>query len=136
MWISCVILVLAAAGYALWPLFVKTDDVPSAAPAETDADYLTARKTALYRNIKELEFEYKMGRLTQAGFRQLEKEYKCEAADILQKLDMLNALAIDASAAKARVIINDDDKTGACPACGSKTIPGKKFCADCGARLQ
>jgi len=41
------ILFLEAGGCALWPLFVKTFDEASAGPpSETDADYLTARKTS------------------------------------------------------------------------------------------
>jgi hypothetical protein len=126
MWISCVILVVAAGAYALWPLFAGASDESDGLPAETDADYLVARKTALYRNIKELEFEYKMGRLTESDFRRLETEYKGEAVEILKKLDVLTAPTIEPE---------PDGKSDACPACGAKTIPGKKFCADCGARL-
>jgi len=128
MWISCIILVLVAGGYALWPLFAKTSDGSVVTPAETDTEYLIARKTALYRNIKELQFERKMGRLAEADFRRLEMEYKDEASEILQKLDMLN---------DSTKIQNQQStiQNQICPSCGSKTIPGKKFCADCGARL-
>jgi len=126
MWISCVILVFAAGVYTLWPLFAKTYKENAESPSETDADYLVTRKTAIYRNIKELEFEYKMGRLTDVDFQRLEAEYKDEAAEILQKLDDLNASGIKPE---------QDANADSCPACGAKTIPGKKFCADCGARL-
>ena len=126
MWISCVILALAAGGYALWPLFGKTFDESVELPSETGADYLTDRKTAIYRNIKELEFEYKMGRLAESDFQRLEAEYKNEAVEILQKLDALNVNLITPET---------DAKTNTCPSCGAKTIPGKKFCADCGAKL-
>ena len=155
MWISCVILVLAAGGYALWPLFAKTLDEnaenaeSAGSPTETDADYLAARKIALYRNIKELEFDYKMGRLAEADFRKLETEYKGEAAEILQKLEILKASsaiekppALSGTRAECPQFSEHDDETSrvpmsadVCPACGAKTIPGKKFCADCGARL-
>ncbi|MDR0311738.1 MAG: hypothetical protein LBJ21_09140 [Acidobacteriota bacterium] len=132
MWISCVILVLAAGGYALWPLFAKTFDESEsgaeARPAETGAEYLTDRKTAVYRNIKDLEFDYKMGRLADADFQRLEAEFKGEAAEILQKLDMLNDHVTTPASAP-------DIREGFCPGCGAKTIPGKKFCADCGALL-
>ena len=135
MWISCLILVLAAGVYALWPLFAKRLGESAASverqadsSAETDEDYLTARKTAIYRNIKELEFEYKMGRLAEPDFRRLESEYKSEAAEILYRLDMLNAAPIPIPPPESEI----DD---VCPTCGAKTIPGKKFCADCGARL-
>jgi len=155
MWIPCVILALAAGAYALWPLFAKTFDETSEATGETDTDYLVGRKTAVYRNIRELEFEYKMGRLTESDFRALETEYKDEATEILQKLDALNALSdIDArgvspvcseergqnanvpgEAGSFAITPEPDAKEDACPACGAKTITSKKFCADCGARL-
>ena len=154
MWISCVILVLAAGAYALWPLFSKIPDESAGPPAETEADYLTARKTALYRNIKELEFEYKMGRLAEADFQRLKAEYKDEAVEILKKLDMADTSTVDTSMVIAKspalpgttaICPQYSEHAGetplvpmsdACPACGAKTIPGKKFCADCGARLQ
>ena len=126
MWISCVILALAAGGYALWPLFGKTFDESVELPSETGADYLTDRKTAIYRNIKELEFEYKMGRLAESDFQRLEAEHKNEAVEILQKLDALNVTLITPKT---------DTETNTCPYCGAKTISGKKFCADCGAKL-
>ena len=127
MWISCLILVLAAGAYALWPLFEKTFDETVLPPTETDNDYLASRKTAIYHNIRELEFEHKMGRLTQADFQRLDTEYKGEAAEVLQKLDTLNNVPA--------TIQEPDRKAAFCPDCGAKTIPGKKFCADCGARL-
>jgi len=127
MLISCVILALAAGVYALWPLFGNIVDESAGSAAETDTAYLTARKTAIYRNIKELEFEYKKERLSETDFLRLDAEYKGEAAEVLHKLDMLTATAIKPE---------PDNKADACPACGTETIPGKKFCADCGARLQ
>ena len=130
MWISCLILVLTAGVYTLWPLFVKIVDENAPLRTETEGDYLTGRKAAIYRNIRELEFEYRMGRLTETDFRQLETEYKREAADILQKLDELSAPVSPVT------MPEPNDKTYACPVCGAKIIPDKKFCADCGARLQ
>ena len=85
------------------------------------------RKTAIYRNIKELELEYKMGRLAESDFQRLEAEHKNEAIEILQKLDALNVNLITPKT---------DTETNTCPSCGAKTISGKKFCADCGAKLR
>ena len=132
MWISCLILVLAAGVYVLRPLFVNAVYKSVTPPTETDNDYFTGRKTAIYRNIKELEFEYKMGRLTETDFQQLETEYKGEAAAILQKLDEMKSP--DAPEIKPAPPAHDD-KADACPSCGAIIIPDKKFCADCGARL-
>jgi hypothetical protein len=137
MWISCVILTLAAALYVLRPLFGATapDGDERTAPAETTGDYLRARKAALYRNIKDLEFEHRMGRLDAADFQRLETAYKGEAVEILQKLDRHRLDEQTANAVASGTKSKHGRKTGFCPDCGAKVIPGKKFCADCGARL-
>ena len=134
MWILCAILFIAAGGYALRPLFEKTFDESAWPEAETATDYLVGRKTAVYHTIRELEFEYKMGRLTESDFERLESEYKGEAAEILEKLDTLNDPSVR-SESEPDAEPKPDAETGACPACGAKTITGKNFCADCGARL-
>ena len=91
-WILCAALVLLAGGYVLLPLFRE----PKAALdidllAETELDRLLDRKTVIYRNLKDLEFEYAMGRLSDADFHRLEADYKNDAAIILAKLDQLGA---------------------------------------------
>ena len=131
MWISCAILTFMIALYVLRPLFEKAAVASSEIPAETECDYLINRKTALYRNIRDLEFEHGMGRLSEADFQQLEMMYKGEAVEILQKLDRLNGLGTTAN----RPNLKQKPQMDKCPACGAEIIPGKKFCADCGARL-
>ena len=39
--------------------------------AETELDRLLDRKAVIYRNLKDLEFEYAMGRLSDADFHRL-----------------------------------------------------------------
>jgi UDP-galactopyranose mutase len=39
--------------------------------AETELDRLLARKAVVYSNLKDLEFEYKMGRLSEGDYRRL-----------------------------------------------------------------
>ncbi len=146
LWILCAALVLAAGGYVLRPLFRE----PEAAPdidllAETELDRLTDRKTVIYRNLKDLEFEYAMGRLSEADYRRLEADYKNDAAVILAKLDKLgasedldNAMENEIASRKAKLFGRRPDKaseTPKCPSCGAEIISGKKFCADCGQRL-
>ena len=58
---------------------------------ETEMDRLLDRKTVVYGNLRDLEFEYKMGRLSESDFQQLGAAYKKEAAGILQRLDNLSA---------------------------------------------
>jgi hypothetical protein len=57
--------------------------------AETELDRLLNRKAVVYSNLKDLEFEYKMGRFSDADFQRLEAGFKSEASEILHKLDAL-----------------------------------------------
>jgi hypothetical protein len=114
--------------------------------AETEADRLLDRKTVVYRNLRDLEFEHKMGRLSDTDFQQLEAVYKNEAAGILQELDKLSVAeelgeaieegiaAVKAKQKTSRSIPTED--ASQCPSCGAEVVPGKNFCADCGHRLR
>ena len=143
LWLACVALVLAGGCYVLIPLFRESrGSLDIDLLAETELDRLLDRKEIVYRNLKDLEFEFKMGRLSEADFKQLNAGYKNEAAAILQKLDQLDASEnLDEKIEKAialrkAALYDPDSKTSArCPSCGAEIISGKKYCADCGHRL-
>lgn len=149
LWGACAAVVMAAGVYVLLPLFKKEDAPDESLLPETEQERLLDRKAVVYRNLKDLELEYKMGRLSEEDFSQLEAGYRSEAAAVLQKLDGLNVAGkseavIDAEiekAAAARKRKLYGKRTGAsqgaprCPGCDATLIPGKKFCADCGRRI-
>jgi ribosomal protein L32 len=142
LWFACTILVVLAGIYVLIPLFKQAKNDPDIKlPAETELDRLLDRKTVIYRNLKDLEFEYQMGRLSDVDYRKLDATYKSEAAAILQSLDQLNAfqnldetIEKDIASRKTKLSAPGTKPAAAslCPSCGAKIIPGKKFCADCG----
>jgi hypothetical protein len=147
LWITCAALVIAAGFYTLIPLFRESGgNLDLDLLAETELDRLLDRKAVIYRNLQDLQFEYKMGRLSDADFRQLEAGYKNEAAAVLQSLDQLNAsenldeeVEKNIAARKAKLYgagSKRDRGPQHCPSCGAALAsPGKKFCADCGHRL-
>jgi hypothetical protein len=145
--LSCTVLTVLAGIFVLFPLFRKSDDsLAIEFLAETELDRLIERKTAVYRNLKDLAFEYEMGRLSEEDFRQLEAGYKTDAAVILQKLEQIGASEhLDESIEKDIASKKSRDSADAshfqkkgtkCSSCGADVIPGKNFCADCGHRLQ
>ena len=137
--LACTTLVVLAGAYVLLPLFRGgSNSLDVELLAETELDRLLDRKGVVYKNLIDLELEYKMGRLSEADFRRLDASYKQEAALILQEIDKTvssenldAAIEKDISARKA--------KTAAeplrCPSCGAQVVAGKKYCADCGHRL-
>jgi hypothetical protein len=139
--IACSAMVLVAAVYVISPLFREPKgNLEVELLAETELDRLLNRKAIVYSNLKDLEFEYKMGRLSDADFRRLEAGFKGEAAVILQKLDGLGVdHNLDDSIEKAIEARKErlqgpsrSREPGRCPSCGAEVIAGKKFCADCG----
>jgi hypothetical protein len=126
--------------YVLWPLFGKFRKSPETGLAdESELDRLLDRKSVIERNIEDLEFEYKMGRMSEADFQQLEAGYKKDAADIVQKLEKLGVTRdlddwIEKEIADRKK--SAEHHPAKCPSCGAETAPRKKYCADCGHPLK
>jgi hypothetical protein len=87
--IALVILSLAVIAALLHPLIVSAarDRRVSRGPSELDA--LLRRKAMLYANMKDLEFEHQMGKLSEADYARLRSEDRAEAARLLQEIDAL-----------------------------------------------
>ena len=147
--VSCAALTAAAGLFVLVPLFRGSENsLDVELMAESEMDRLIDRKMSIYRNLKDLVFEYKMGRLSDADFRQLEADYKKDAAAILQELEKLesseNLNTLPDTSMEKEIASSQQNSTTdqaapvrltVCPSCGSEIIPGKKFCADCGLEL-
>ncbi len=144
--IACGALIVLAGTAVMWPLFHEPKgNLEVELLAETELDRLLNRKAIVYTNIKDLEFEYKMGRLSDSDYRRLEAGYKSEAAAILQKLDQLGeenkideAIERDVALRRGKIsgqVALEGKSSSVCPACGASIVPGKRFCADCGRRL-
>jgi hypothetical protein len=138
-----VVLTALAAIYVIMPLFKEPKgNLEVELLAETELDRLLNRKAVVYSNLKDLEFEFKMGRLADADFSRLESGLKAEAGAILQKLDRLgieenfdDGIEQAIAAHKAALSAGRVRAQSHCPSCGAELLPGKQFCADCGRRL-
>jgi len=136
---ACTALVLLAGAYVLLPLFRGGgNNLDFELLAETELDRLLDRKGVVYKNLMDLELEYKMGRLSEADFKRLDAGYKQEAALILQEMDKIGSsgnldasIERDISARKGKAVA----ELMQCPSCGAQIVAGKKYCADCGHRL-
>ncbi len=150
LFLGCALVTVIAGVFTLTPLFKEPKgNLEVELLAETELDRLLNRKAIVYTNLKDLEFEYKMGRLGDDDYKRLEAGYKSEAAAILQKLDQMGVekdlderIEKDIESSKARLFSKAPAKvpaktkvSGQCPSCGAAVVPGKKFCADCGHQL-
>ena len=93
-----VALVLAAAlAVVLWPLTArhaaKVEAVQSA-----EREELESAKEAKYREIRDVEMDYRTGKLSKEDWRALDRSLRAEALSILRRIDALDGHEDDLSA--------------------------------------
>jgi hypothetical protein len=62
-------------------------------PKKTRASYLRERKDAVYENLRDLNFEYKAGKVPDADYASLKSSLQDEAAALLAEIARLEANA-------------------------------------------
>jgi hypothetical protein len=85
--------------YIFYPLILATGFAmgwESAGPFQL----LVRRKQTVYENIKDLEFEYRMGKLTEEDFLRLREELAHEAADLMRQIDQLQPQTLEKAGEK------------------------------------
>ena len=65
-------------------------------PEKTRAAYLRERKEAVYENLRDLNFEYKAGKVPDADYHSLKSSLQDEAATLLAEIARLEKLAASA----------------------------------------
>ncbi|MBI4787867.1 MAG: zinc ribbon domain-containing protein [Chloroflexi bacterium] len=79
------ILVVVVIAFIAYPLF--TSPAEQAAPAVDALDSLIAQRDSAYDAIRDLDFDYQMGKLSQSDYELLRDKYKARAAQALQQID-------------------------------------------------
>ncbi len=88
--IPILLIALPALAFILWPLLRKGPAPSGLLPIPNDRrDELSEEKTALYRALKELEFDHQAGHLSDDDYGTLRSRYESHAAQILKELDAL-----------------------------------------------
>lgn len=86
----CALLGILIVGFTLEPLFRQRDSLIYIDNlGETELESLLQKKDAIYENMRDLEFEWKMGKLSEGDFQKLRDEYKAEAAAVLDRIDFI-----------------------------------------------
>jgi hypothetical protein len=85
-WIACI---LAAAASLLYIFYLP--GTLHLGPEKTRASYLRERKEAVYENLRDLNFEYRAGKVPDADYRSLRASLEDEAATLLAEIARLEA---------------------------------------------
>jgi hypothetical protein len=126
--IAC-LLTFAAVVYVL---MVRPSDLPETEPVSPFA-HLDERKASIYENLRDLQFEYRVGKLSDADYQATKKDLQRELSVVMAEIDQLKQkLGVTAAAVPAPAPPKPAAASTVCPHCGAKFPKAMKFCGECG----
>jgi cytochrome c-type biogenesis protein CcmI len=120
--------VLLAIGVLLFTLAVRRSDPPEAASG-SPAGYLEEKTRTFHENLRDLQFEHRVGKLSDADYEEarkvLEREFAAVAGEAKKTATAKPPPAPKPAPAPGTV----------CPTCGASFVQPLKFCGECGAPM-
>ncbi len=139
-----VVACMVAVAVIVFILGVRQKDLPQPEP-ESPFKHLDERKAAIYENLRDLQFEYRLGKLSDEDYQSTKKDLQKELAIVLAEVDELkNGLGVGAktvpaapsAAPKKKADVDVGRRPGGppykCPECGASFEKDLKFCGECG----
>jgi rubrerythrin len=137
-------MILGSGYWVSYPLLEPRRSGSSAEASEDLLHELEAEKEEIYRAIKDMEFDYKMGKLSGDDYRNLSERYRAKAVESLKRIEEQAgrekdlAEEIEEEIEKEVLALRERPKKGEgffCTQCGQKASPGDQFCSRCGRKL-
>src|SRR5437762_983960 len=122
--IGAVVLVVLAT--VVFVLFIRNEDVPPPQP-ESPTRHLEERKAAIYENLRDLQFEFRVGKLSDADYQSTKLTLQQELAGVLAGIDKLAP-----AAPAAAPVVQAAPAANVCPHCDAHFSKPMKFCGECG----
>ena len=129
--VSAVFVALAA---LLFTLLIRTKDVPEPEPISPVA-HLEQRKAQIYENLRDLQFEFRVGKLSDEDYQKTKLGLQNELARVLAEIDGIQPPAASSAASvpePALPLQPAPETAKVCPHCGAKFARPMKFCGECG----
>jgi hypothetical protein len=151
-----VLALLLTAAVIVFTLFVRPQDLPAPEPVSPVA-HLEERKARIYENLRDLQFEYRLGKLSDEDYQRTKLGLQAELASTLAEIDRVLGKApaaappvaavspVAAVPATAAVPVMPEAAGAAskgaglpahdpleCPHCGARFEKPMKFCGMCG----
>ena len=100
---------------------------------------LEREKALVLRSLKELEFDFAMGKMAKADFDEMGRRLRARALGLMRQLDAGGGYR-EQIAKEVRQRLESDGSSrrheiGVCGECATENEPDAKFCKNCGAKL-
>lgn len=128
---------LITVGVLAFILSVRAKDLPQPEPV-SPFQHLDERKAAIYENLRDLQFEYRLGKLSDHDYQQTKLDLQRELAGVMAEIDRVKA---EIAAGKIPAPVPELVKTVpapkgpakyVCPSCNAEFVQPLKFCGECG----
>ena len=124
--------VLLTIGALSFTLLVRDRDLPQPEP-KTGYEHLEERRARIYEALRDLQFEYRVGKLSDADYQRTKLTLQTELAGVMAEIDHAKGVAPAPAAPKAAAAKADAPAAGmVCPHCNAKFPTPLKFCGECG----
>jgi hypothetical protein len=130
------IAILVVIGAFAFVLFIRPKDVPEPLPV-SPIQHLEDRKQAIYENLRDLQFEYRLGKLSDEDYQQTKQALQKELAGVLASIEetvkRLGLMPTRVPPKPAAAKRPAPAPTGTvCPHCGASFPQALKYCGECG----
>lgn len=122
--------IISALVYILFPLYKKNQSFSWLIPEDQTFSYLKERKTTVYTNLKDLDFDYSIGKIAEQDYLRIRSEFKQEAAQILTQMDDLDQW-VEKELSKRE----QDLPKLICSSCTGILSQDAKYCPQCGIKI-
>jgi len=142
-WLICGLLAVASIGFTLW---VREKDIPPAPVENPELRHLQNRRQVLYENLKDLQFEYHQGKLSDQDYQSLKQGFLYDLAAVMDSIERQEQRKgrPEKASGKSEATLREQPKakrpsdvsqTVSCPSCQSPNPVGNRFCGKCGKPL-
>lgn len=117
-------------------LFIRLKDLPKPEPV-SPFQHLDERKAAIYESLRDLQFEYRLDKLSDADYQASKLELQKELARVLAEIDAIRGGPAPKPAQSASPAASPAAAVSfICPACRASFEKPLKFCGECGKPMQ
>ncbi|MDQ6678776.1 MAG: hypothetical protein M3Z09_15950 [Acidobacteriota bacterium] len=109
-------------------LFIRPQDLPATPPVSPFA-HLDERKASIYENLRDLQFEYRLGKMSDEDYQHSKTDLQKELAKVLAEVERVaqsqgQPVKVKSVPAAAKRFV--------CPGCNAEFPQALKFCGECG----
>lgn len=120
---------LLTVGAVAFILAIRVKDLPEEA-GESPTQHLEDKKARVYEALRDLNFEYRVGKLSEADYQKTRDGLQRDLARVTAEIDAAVGVAPPPKTAPQAPVAEPDELT--CPHCAATFSQPLKFCGECG----